>query len=79
MKVETLVSNKLSMTANIKRLLSTILIRFFYKHCLMFSTTLVLQNVLFLKERFPIFFSKLLLLSKESQLKVLESLAYLRS
>lgn len=45
----------------------------------MFSTTLVLQNVLFLKERFPIFFSKLLLLSKESQLKVLESLAYLRS
>lgn len=42
----------------------------------MFSTTLVLQNVLFLKERFPIFFSKLLLLS---QLKVLESLAYLRS
>lgn len=69
------------MTANIKRLLSTILIRFFYKHCLMFSTTLVLQNVLFLKERFPTFFSKLLLslLSKESQLKVLESLAYLRS
>lgn len=42
----------------------------------MFSTTLVLQNILFLKERFPVSFSKLLLLS---QLKVLESLAYLRS